>query len=172
MQYKNNKRKNLMIYSSISNSCWIVLSIILNIQLILTFCTIYFISVIIIIQVMMIKQLKTTKKRNELILRFLLVLMLAGIPPSLGFLPKWMLFKEFVLRNITTVAFIIFFFTTINFYVYLRLFLKTFTKREVTNTIELKHNTLTKFLAIFARIFGISNLAIFCYAWKRIILIE
>ena len=172
LQYKNIKRKRLIIYSRISNSCWIIVAILINIQLILIFCTIYFFSVAIIIQIIKIKQLKTTKKRNELIASFLLILILAGIPPSIGFIPKWILFKEFVLNNITTTAFILFFFTTINFYVYLRLFLKTLMKRESNNVIELKNNRFIKFIASFSTIYGIMFLAIFCYAWKRIILIE
>jgi len=167
LQYKNNKGKRLIIYSSISNSCWIVAAIILNAQLILTFCVIYFFSVIAIMQIMIIKQLKTTKKSTELITRFMLILMLAGMPPSVGFFPKWILFKEFVINNITTTAFILFFFTTINFYVYLRLFLKTLTKRENSNTIELKNNSLTKVTIITATTFGVTILSIFCYAWKK-----
>ena len=162
LQYKNNGRKTIIIYSSISNSCWIILSIILNIQLILSFCLIYFSSVFIIIKVIEKKQLNNSRKENELTLRFMLILTLAGIPPSLGFLPKWILFKEFVIRNISTIAFILFFFTAINFYVYLRLFTKTLTKKERVNIIKMKTNTAIKFTASFISIFGIVAIAIFC----------
>jgi len=37
LQYKNIKRKSLIIYSRISNSCWIVIAITINIQLIVVF---------------------------------------------------------------------------------------------------------------------------------------
>lgn len=176
LQYKNRNRKKLIVYSRISNSCWILLASILNIQLIIIFCSIYFSSVIISIKIIIEKVPKRKKgfikERNEIIVRFMIILILAGMPPSLGFFPKWMLLKEFVLNNISFIPLTLLFFTTVNFYVYLRLFVKTLSKKENRNIMLTELNTIIKFLVIFVRAFGLIILAVFCLAWKRIILIE
>jgi len=48
IQYKNNNLRLMMAYSSISNTCWIITGILLNMLIILMFVLIYFLSVSII----------------------------------------------------------------------------------------------------------------------------
>jgi len=48
LQYKNNRLRILIAYSSISNSCWIMIGLLINTLIITIFVTIYFLSVILI----------------------------------------------------------------------------------------------------------------------------
>jgi len=175
LQYKNIDRKKLIIYSRISNSCWILLAALLNLQMTIIFCLIYF-SIVIISIIILENKIQTKneqlKDREEIVLTFITILILAGIPPSVGFFPKWILFKEFLQNNISFVALMIFFFTTVNFYIYLRLFIKVITKKENRNYSNIKMRKKTKVSIISLISFGVVLLSVFCFAWKRIILIE
>jgi hypothetical protein len=75
-----------------------------------------------------------------------------------------MLFKEFIINNTFSVALILFFFTTVNFYIYLRLFLKTLTKKENRNFLVIKNSSLIKTSVLFGRFYGLALLAVFCLA--------
>jgi len=91
MQYKNNNLRLLMSYSSISNTCWIVTGVLLNLFIILMFILIYFLSVIVINFIFKTRTLIKSsgfKKTLNLYSVFLFILLLRGIPPTIAFVPK------------------------------------------------------------------------------------
>jgi len=58
----------------------------------------------------------------------------------------------------------IFFFTTVNFYIYLRLFIKVITKKENRNYSNIKMRKKTKVSIISLISFGVVLLSVFCFA--------
>nr|YP_011014810.1 NADH dehydrogenase subunit 2 [Gergithoides gibbosus]WQB38491.1 NADH dehydrogenase subunit 2 [Gergithoides gibbosus] len=91
--------KKIMAYSSISNSTWMISSIFFSKQMFLVFMMVYSMLTITIMKkmktenIMYMNQMNTMKKDSKL--NFTINMMsLSGIPPLLGFLPKW-----FILQN-------------------------------------------------------------------------
>jgi len=101
-QINNNSIKLIMAISSINHLGWIIISSKINIQVSIQYLTIYSIIILIII--------KFFNKYNNLILTnpqskmikykiLLIILSIAGMPPLLGFIPKWLILKNLIFRK-------------------------------------------------------------------------
>jgi len=124
---QNSIRKILAI-SSINNSSWILIAIIINEILWLNYFLIYSILNFLIIYILWkykinyINQLKFFNfnlifKLNLLILIFSII----GLPPILGFLIKWILIKILIYNNIIIILNLLISLTILNLYFYLKL---------------------------------------------------
>uniref|UniRef100_UPI0031F345CB NADH dehydrogenase subunit 2 n=1 Tax=Sphingonotus coerulipes TaxID=433452 RepID=UPI0031F345CB len=121
--------RQIMAYSSISHLGWMISSMIisentwelyfyiyllLNTVMVLMFSSmkLYFLN-----QVYLSGNMKTEIK----FMMMLSLLSLGGLPPMLGFLPKWIVIQSLVDNNMTTMMFLMVTFTTITLYYYMRI---------------------------------------------------
>lgn len=170
LQYKNNKIRLLIAYSSISNSCWIMIGIVIRTTITIIFISVYFLSVSIINLVFKNKaSIKNSriKKITRIHVIFFFILLLRGIPPTIAFVPKWMLIKEFSTQSMSFFSILFITFTAINFYIYLRLSLKLIINTERKNYHKIKINKIQTLFATIAVFCGILTMNVFCYVWIK-----
>uniref|UniRef100_Q4FCV1 NADH-ubiquinone oxidoreductase chain 2 n=1 Tax=Xenocatantops humilis TaxID=227620 RepID=Q4FCV1_9ORTH len=121
--------RQIMAYSSISHLGWMISSLAVSENM----WEIYFIvySVMSVILILMFKQMNlffmnqiyTTKnmKTEVKFMMFLSLLSLGGLPPFLGFLPKWIIMQSLVENNLAILVSIMVVLTTITLYYYMRI---------------------------------------------------
>jgi len=115
--------KDIMAYSTISNLAWMLLTIFISIPITWLFLIFYAINMRVVfytISITNIKEVKELKSKRIRIATMVMLRSLAGIPPLLGFLPKWQIATESVKQDLIVVAAILLTLTAITFYIYLR----------------------------------------------------
>lgn len=121
--------RKLIAYSSINHIGWIIRSLILNqnawilyflFYSFLSFNLIFIFNLWKIFHLNKIFSLFTHLKSLKFVIIFNL-LSLGGLPPFLGFLPKWILINLFTINNQLLLSFILILFTLITLYFYLRI---------------------------------------------------
>jgi len=158
LQYKNSNLRLIIAYSSISNTCWIIVGILLNVLIMVFFVSIYFLSVGFMNTIF---KGKTILKRSNfknirgLYIGFFFVLLLRGIPPTIAFIPKWLLIKEFVSNRLSLFSVFALTFTAINFYIYLRFFMRVLMRSENKTFLRLKIDKKLKLTSRLLIFFGI-----------------
>nr|ASW26901.1 NADH dehydrogenase subunit 2 [Gallerucida bifasciata] len=126
--------RKIMAYSSINHIAWMLASM-LNLKtiwlmyfLVYSMISINMIYIFYILNVFTLKQLFLTINSNKLTKLFLILNMLSlgGLPPFLGFMPKWMVVNHLVKNNYFTLSMILIVFTLLSLYFYLRITFSTF----------------------------------------------
>nr|YP_010481792.1 NADH dehydrogenase subunit 2 [Vibidia duodecimguttata]UVU20926.1 NADH dehydrogenase subunit 2 [Vibidia duodecimguttata] len=124
--------KKIMALSSINHIGWMTTSMLLNQSLWTLYFIIYmFISINLIFilnkyninnlkELMMILNLNKSMK----MFFFFNFFSLGGIPPFLGFLPKWLILKTLIENNMYMLAFIMIFTTMLTLYIYMRIIIQ------------------------------------------------
>lgn len=163
--------KLIISYSSINHIRWIISSIIIRINLWINYFLIYsLITFILIIRFNMINinqinQLFSLKSisLNLNFFMFLRLLRLGGLPPFLGFLPKWIVIVQIILYNNIFILTIIVLTSLINLFFYTRIFysfiiINFFEIKFISNLNIPKQNIILNlnFLSIFGLIFCFS----------------
>jgi len=69
------------------------------------------------------KEVKELKSKGMRVITIAMLSSLAGVPPLLGFLPKWQIATESVKQGLIVVATALLLMTAITFYIYLRTFM-------------------------------------------------
>nr|ATN23517.1 NADH dehydrogenase subunit 2 [Neolema sp. EMHAU-15071012] len=123
--------RKILAYSSINHLAWMISGLMYKNLLWLTYFIIYSImtfSIIMIfkkLNIYMTKQLYNICEMNKtlMILIIFIFLSLGGIPPFLGFLPKWFIIMNLINNNQYIMSFLLIIFTLITFSFYLRLIL-------------------------------------------------
>ena len=125
------KLRKLIAFSSINHISWILLAISINDMIWLTYFLFYsFISGSVVIllyttQSYSVSDILNQNKKNT-IFNFLIpinLLSLGGLPPFLGFVPKWIIIQLFSSKLIIFTLLILLFSSLITLYFYLRLFI-------------------------------------------------
>nr|YP_010385245.1 NADH dehydrogenase subunit 2 [Anatrichus pygmaeus]UPM51781.1 NADH dehydrogenase subunit 2 [Anatrichus pygmaeus] len=121
--------RKLMAYSSINHLGWMISSLMLNQNLwilyflfysFLTFNMIYMFNIWKIFHINKMFSMFTQKKTLKFTMMFNL-LSLGGLPPFLGFIPKWLIINLLTINNQLLLTFILISFTLITLYFYLRI---------------------------------------------------
>jgi len=131
----------LIAYSSIVHMAWIICLCYLSIPILWIYLLIYFIILSSLITTFFsFNSWRTSKfniKKNKsfsiVIISFLGLLSLAGLPPLLGFLPKWMRIYIISHRGQITIIFILIIGTLLSLFYYLRIFFIIFTNSIKSN---------------------------------------
>lgn len=121
--------RKILTYSSINHVGWIISRIIFSTSVWLIYFIVYSlisINIIIILKnlnIYYLKQLFNSINRNKIIkiLFNFNFLSLGGIPPFLGFLPKWLTINFIIINNIYLLRAILIIFTLITLYFYVRI---------------------------------------------------
>nr|AYN73161.1 NADH dehydrogenase subunit 2 [Prorocorypha snowi] len=121
--------RQLMAYSSISHLGWMISSMIASENVWEMYFIVY--SLLSAIMVMLFKSMNlfflnqifmANKMKTEIkFVMFLSLLSLGGLPPFLGFLPKWIVMQTLIENNMTTMMSIMVILTTITLYYYMRI---------------------------------------------------
>nr|YP_010626103.1 NADH dehydrogenase subunit 2 [Sininocellia gigantos]WBK02927.1 NADH dehydrogenase subunit 2 [Sininocellia gigantos] len=153
---QTNLRK-IMAFSSINHIGWMISSLIMNNNLWKIYFFIYSILTILMIFIFMnfniyfINQIYLTMNFN-LMSKFLLYmnfLSLGGLPPFLGFFPKWMIINNLILNNHFFILIIMSIFTLINLYYYIRLTLNSLLMMNMEQKWFIKINYKMNFNLMF-----------------------
>nr|QJQ26919.1 NADH dehydrogenase subunit 2 [Hemisphaerius rufovarius] len=117
--------KKIMAYSSISNSSWMILSMYNSKQLFWLFMLIYSMLTMSIMNkmkmnnIMYTNQMSSMNKMTKLSMT-ISILSLSGIPPLLGFLPKWIILQNSIeMTMILTITLVIS--STISSFIYMKM---------------------------------------------------
>nr|WGL40370.1 NADH dehydrogenase subunit 2 [Kingdonella sp.] len=126
--------RQLLAYSSISHLGWMISSLMVSENVWELYFIIY--SLLSLIMILLFKQMNlfslnqiyssTNMKSETKFLMFTALLSLGGLPPFLGFLPKWIIINSLVENNMTTLMTIMVMLTTITLYYYLRISFSSF----------------------------------------------
>lgn len=163
--------KLIISYSSINHISWIISAIIININLWINYFILYSLITIILIrrfnlininQINQFFSIKTLSLKLNFFI-FLSLLRLGGLPPFLGFLPKWIVITQIIFYNNIFLLTIIIFTSLINLFFYTRIFysfiiINFFEIKFIFNLNISKFNLLLNinFLSIFGLVFTFS----------------
>nr|YP_009937437.1 NADH dehydrogenase subunit 2 [Trigonopterus porg]QNT26960.1 NADH dehydrogenase subunit 2 [Trigonopterus porg] len=121
--------RKIMAFSSINHMSWMIASLLTSINLWTYYFTIYALTNFNIMfifnkfNLLYINQLTKLFPENKILKFFLMTnfLSLGGIPPFLGFLPKWLTINFLVTSNFNLLSMIMVFLTLITLFIYLRI---------------------------------------------------
>nr|YP_010586628.1 NADH dehydrogenase subunit 2 [Uenoa lobata]UZZ44442.1 NADH dehydrogenase subunit 2 [Uenoa lobata] len=156
--------KLIMTYSSINHLGWMLSSLIISMNIWLIYMLIY--TLINFLMMMMfqytniqqLKQIFSFKSSNIMLyMIFLNFFSLGGLPPFLGFLPKWLTINLLIMNNFYFITFILIMTSLINLFFYMRLIYSIL----LMNFYEIKFNKvnlINKNLILFMNFFSMFNL--------------
>lgn len=122
-QYYTKKLLTILSLSSVANLGWLIVASQLCTNTIWTIVTIYMANVILVFVYMSKKERKETNKRKgDTVSVMLLLSSLAGIPPLMVFLPKWIVAKEIIEQRILVPIILLLTISSVRIYIYLRIF--------------------------------------------------
>nr|WMQ52309.1 NADH dehydrogenase subunit 2 [Ceutorhynchus cf. asper XHL-2023] len=156
--------RKILAYSSINHSSWMLASILYSLTLWFCYYLIYLLINLSIIMMMIssntrhISQLSKffTLNKNMKIMFLLSFLNLGGLPPFLGFLPKWMTTLSLVQNTFYFVTTLLIIFTLITLYFYLRITLSTFSINSEESLINYFSNM--NYFSIMINIYSLISL--------------
>nr|ARH55178.1 NADH dehydrogenase subunit 2 [Sermylassa halensis] len=152
--------RKIMAYSSINHIAWMLASMLslkmvwLNYFVIYSIISINIVYILYILNIFNLKQLFMVINSNKLIKLFFIwnFLSLGGLPPFLGFMPKWITINQLVINNYYALSGILIIFTLMTLYFYIRITFSTLTismqemiivPSEVNNFFMISINILT-----------------------------
>nr|AXS65461.1 NADH dehydrogenase subunit 2 [Cucujoidea sp. 39 KM-2017] len=156
--------RKIMAFSSINHIGWMLSSLMISNNLWVIYFFIYsFISVILIfmfssINSLFLYQLFNFNNPNNYINFFLMLIFLSlgGLPPFLGFLPKWLTINGLISSNMMFLSFFLIIFTLITLFIYLRMIFNTFMLNSKKSI--LKKGKINQFILMTLNIFNLVSL--------------
>lgn len=168
--------RKLIAFSSINHLGWIIIAIQINQSIWLIYFFIYCLLRIIIVYYFNIFKISHLKQifsayfisKPLKFIIFLNLLSLGGLPPFLGFFPKWIVIQLTSYHNFIFIILIIIIRTLITLYFYLRIcysaFLLNYTEINWINNIQFNKNSLYIYVLLsFISIFGLIFIPIFYF---------
>nr|AYW52311.1 NADH dehydrogenase subunit 2 [Anthribidae sp. 9 ACP-2013] len=162
--------RKILTFSSINHISWMLSSLMNSTYLwMIYFITYSFISLNIIIMfkklnIFYLKQLILKLNSNKMIKFFFLsnFFSLGGIPPFLGFLPKWMTINFLMDKNLWMISIILIFFSLITLFFYTRITLSSILINYYEN-LNFQIPSYTSFLLIFFNFMNLMSLILVTY---------
>nr|ALO76292.1 NADH deshydrogenase subunit 2 [Sinoxylon sp. SIN01] len=167
MGINQNSLRKILAYSSINHVGWLLSALMTNLSVWMNYFCIYtFISANLILILKNFNIFYTyqifTAKKNLLKISFLSnLLSMGGVPPFLGFLPKWMVLSSLTKTN-TTLAMVMVTVTLITLFLYLRTMIPSLALVNVENKISMPSRT--SFTIWWTNGFNILSLGV-CTLW-------
>nr|YP_009729993.1 NADH dehydrogenase subunit 2 [Argopistes tsekooni]QHX99898.1 NADH dehydrogenase subunit 2 [Argopistes tsekooni] len=158
--------RKILAYSSINHIAWMLASMMnLKMNWFIYFVIYSLINLNIIfmfysLNIFFISQLLISLSQNKLIKMIFILnfFSLGGLPPFLGFLPKWITIQNLSFNNFYMLSFILIIFTLITLFFYIRLSITTLTF-SMQETI-IKTNKINNYTMIFLNMFNILGIFI------------
>nr|ALO70742.1 NADH deshydrogenase subunit 2 [Neobisnius villosulus] len=135
MGFNQTSIRKILAYSSINHIAWMLASmysletIWITYFLVYTLISINIILIFNLLNIFFMKQIFTTMNQNIQIKFFFIMnfLSLGGLPPFLGFMPKWMTIENLIENNFFILTFVMIILTLLTLYFYIRLTYSTLT---------------------------------------------
>nr|YP_010714899.1 NADH dehydrogenase subunit 2 [Neohydnus jiuzhaigouensis]WDE20713.1 NADH dehydrogenase subunit 2 [Neohydnus jiuzhaigouensis] len=164
--------RKILTFSSINHIGWMLSALLFSKMIWLIYFIIYSIITMNIILIFskfkmyFINQLNTIFNQNSNLKNFFIMnfFSLGGIPPFIGFLPKWLVINNLVNNKQFFLVFLMIMFTLITFYFYMRIMFSSLIMNF--NTPILKQNSMNNFTIIFFNFASLSGLLIFPLFWN------
>nr|AVN67846.1 NADH dehydrogenase subunit 2 [Polyphaga aegyptiaca] len=125
--------RKMLAYSSINHLGWMLITLPIGKNIWMIYFSIYTIMILAItsilnnLKISFINQIMSMNHSPEVKMIFMsLLLSLGGLPPFLGFLPKWIVIQSMIEINMTTLSLIMVLMSLITLYYYLRICYSTF----------------------------------------------
>lgn len=124
----------LLVFSSINHVGWILVSMTLSFNLFLYYFVLY--SILLAPLILVLKKfnilhlnqsLNLGLSRTNQVIVFMTLLSLGGLPPFLGFLPKWLVLQGLIDRHLFFPGLVLVFISLLTLFYYLRLAISAFT---------------------------------------------
>lgn len=157
--------RKILAYSSINHIGWILRSIIFTETIWIWYFIVYALTTIIIIYILKINNISYLKQlfitlKNQPITKFLLILnfiSLGGLPPFIGFFPKWITIQAIIINNYIIVSVIIIVITLITLFFYIRITFSTIvlSANEINFFNSIKKNSFVFLLLNFITLSGL-----------------
>nr|ATN23504.1 NADH dehydrogenase subunit 2 [Monolepta sp. EMHAU-15070824] len=156
--------RKIMAYSSINHIAWMLASMMnfkmiwMNYFIIYSVISFNIIVIFYILNIYNLNQLFLSLNSSKLIKLFFIMnfLSLGGLPPFLGFFPKWLVIMNLVNNNFYTLSLILILLTLITLFFYIRITLSTLTI-SMSETI-LKPSNFNNFFLIFINMITLLSL--------------
>nr|YP_009437859.1 NADH dehydrogenase subunit 2 [Gastrolina thoracica]ATG33619.1 NADH dehydrogenase subunit 2 [Gastrolina thoracica] len=156
--------RKILAYSSINHIAWMLAGMLFMSNIWMSYFIIYMMISINIIYIFYIlntftlNQLFSKINSNKIIKMFFIFnfMSLGGLPPFLGFLPKWLVINNLINNNFYFISLLLILFTLITLYFYIRISLSTFSLayQEVT----LNNEYISNFFMMYTNLFILSSL--------------
>nr|APX40863.1 NADH dehydrogenase subunit 2 [Phyllotreta foudrasi] len=148
--------RKIMAYSSINHLAWMLASILENKIIWLNYFIIYSLIIVNIIYIFyyfkmyFLYQLFLINNKNKIIKLIFAMnfLSLGGLPPFIGFMPKWLTLNFLMNKNLFFISFILILFTLITLYFYSRMIFSNLTFNLNENLINLTINKFNYYLIL------------------------
>ena len=157
--------RKILAFSSINHIGWLLSSLLIRETLILTYFVIYCLISLSIVVLFQLKQafhfnhiLNFDISRKRKILIFFSLLSLGGLPPFIGFIPKWMVIQELAEGGNFFLLFILLASALITLYFYLRISTSSLTLRTYKLLVSVKSKQPVEWFVpymIFFNLFGL-----------------
>nr|YP_010826800.1 NADH dehydrogenase subunit 2 [Hodotermes mossambicus]UYX57317.1 NADH dehydrogenase subunit 2 [Hodotermes mossambicus] len=126
--------RKIMTYSSINHTGWMLAAMTISENLWIMYFAIYSLLTTTVVTIIkpfnlsFINQVMMTNKKNVTakIMMFMTLLSLGGLPPFLGFLPKWITIQAMINNNMMSIATIMVIMSVMTLYYYLRICYSSF----------------------------------------------
>nr|QWB85716.1 NADH dehydrogenase subunit 2 [Stenodryas sp. N127] len=158
--------RKILAYSSINHIGWMIASMLNSQTIWMIYFSIYTIITINIIWIFKhfkffhLKQLTSSINQNKMIKMLFLMnfLSLGGIPPFLGFFPKWLTINNLVQNNFNFISLILIVFTLVTLFFYIRICFSTLVINSSESMIFL--NKKSPFFMIFTNFLALGSLGL------------
>lgn len=150
------RTRKILTYSSINHIAWIIATIMMSPTLWIIYFLTYALTNYFIVtffkkhninRLSQYSSTKIKKKSNKLFLR-LNLLSLGGIPPFIGFFPKWSTIIISTEYNIYTITLVIIIFTLLTLFFYIRIAITSFSLKE-SKILPIKNYSIPLWIPIF-----------------------
>lgn len=122
-QYYTKKLLTIMALSSVANLRWLIVASQLCLGTMWTIMLIYITNVLLVLAYMRKKERSETSKKNRNSVSIMILLArLAGMPPLMTFLPKWIITKGTIESGMIVPIILLLVLSSIRMYVYMRMF--------------------------------------------------
>nr|QBZ37536.1 NADH dehydrogenase subunit 2 [Aesalus sp. JL-2019] len=167
MVMSQNSLQKIMAYSSINHLGWMLGSMMFINSFMMYYFIIYFLTTTSIVLIFKYLNIFTLKQlfmsaNNSMTMKIMFsmnFLSLGGLPPFLGFLPKWLVIQEMVNQGLILISLLMIFLTLMMLFFYLQITLSMLIL-SISNLKYYKQNYISKSLAATLNIFSIVSLSL------------
>nr|YP_009500701.1 NADH dehydrogenase subunit 2 [Diclidophlebia paucipunctata]AWU48883.1 NADH dehydrogenase subunit 2 [Diclidophlebia paucipunctata] len=148
----------MLLFSSVNNTGWMIISLSLSMNSFCVFFLIYLITnwtLIKFLEIMKIKWMIQIKKSNFMVKTNLMILFLSlsGLPPFMGFVPKWIIIYDLSMNN-SLLSFYMIFWSLLTLYFYIKMTSTTLMNATCYPKITLLNPLFSNYLLLTINILG------------------
>nr|YP_010933569.1 NADH dehydrogenase subunit 2 [Aegialites californicus]WKT09012.1 NADH dehydrogenase subunit 2 [Aegialites californicus] len=164
MSFNQISLRKIMAFSSINHISWMICAMMTSFSIWLIYLMIYMLINLNILLIFKftnsfyLNQFTNNSNYNKLIKLSIIInfLSLGGLPPFIGFLPKWLTINWLILNNFFMITFIVILFTLIMLYIYIRIMVSSLILSHSQN--KLFNQKLNNFWFMMFNFFSIFSL--------------